>query len=312
MKYLISVFISLFLHSLACADTFPVKTFTKTIGPYNLKSASLGQIPVKAIKDGEFKIRFPEPIWVVAYRTEIVDPSGRPLAENYHCHSTFQTFLDNNRSRFHSDGRTFRGLFSDGYNTGLRLPAGFGVYYEKHESIDLIPMFNNRSTNIVEASMRLEVDYVPAGDLQKKIRPLYGTVQSVSHPHLYTVGPGIDRKDKEFQFSFDGTFRVIAVHIHPYGKRIELYNVTKKEMVWEAEATRSQEGQIIKMPLYNSDSGYGFNSQETYRLSVIYENPTKKEQDAMGGLFVLFSTDDDQAPVLNKPLNLPEADEHVH
>ncbi len=267
------------------------------LGPYDLEARGLQQMP-----GGSKRISFLEPLWVLSYKTKIVDPEGNKLHDNYHCHTMLQTFFSDRWMYQSDDGRPFKGLYSDGFTTELHLPEGFGVYFDKEEAIELMPMFNNRDPGVLKAGMQFTLEYVLAKDLEKPLKPLYGTLQSVQNPHLYKVGPGIDEREVEFQFPYEGTIHVMGVHIHPYGKFVEMFNETQGESVWKAVGNRGSDGQLINMPTYTSDEGYPFSPDEKYRLRVTYDNPTDKKQDAMGGLFILFTTKDDKPPTqLKKP-----------
>lgn len=283
-----------------------VQTLVRTIGPFPIHARALGQMGPKE------EITFPEAVWVVSYKTEVLDSNGNSLPNFINCHSMFQKFIDDGRKYASLDTYPFRGIYSDGYMMQLSLPEGFGVFFDKDEPVSFMPMFNNRAEEDYRPTVRVTIGYIPAKDLKTPLKPLYGTIQSVHNPHFYAVQPGPDQREVSFRFPYDGTIHLLAVHVHPYGKEVELFNQTKNEVVWKGVGTRNDEGKLIQMPHYESTEGYEFHNTEKYVLRVSYDNPTTKIQDAMGGLFILFSTKDDQPPVGNLPILDMQKMDHSH
>jgi hypothetical protein len=272
-----------------------VQTFSKVYGPYDLKPGGLMQMPTEEL------LTLDEPIWVIGYRTEIIDPQGRRLPDNLHCHTSFRTNFDDewmawSMAKRKPDGVPFKGMYSDGHTTELDFPDGFGLFFDEGESLWLNPMFNNRDPVELDAAMRISWEYISAADVQQPLRPLYSWIQSVVYPHLYMVQPGRDVKRIDFRLPYEGRIQFMAVHVHPYGRTVELFNVTKGESVWKSVGSVKEDGQLQSMPTYRSEEGYPFTPDEAYRLEVTYENPTGTEQDAMGGIWVFFSTSDDRMP----------------
>ena len=271
-------------------SVLPVKQAVANFGPYDLLPATLEQMPA-----GIYKMSFPEPIWLVGYKTEIVDEQGNVLPKELHCHTMFKTVYMDEWVKHH--GRPFKGLFSDGGTSELHVPEGFGIYYDTGEPVEVIPMFNNRHKEVVRAGMRSTIDYIKAEELDEPLTPLYSMIQSVVKPHLYLVDPGEDVKERVFKFPFTGTIHMMGVHIHPYGRSMELINETRGESVWKSVAELTDEGTVDNMPVYSDTTGYPINMDDSYRIRAIYGNPTNVKQDAMAGLVVLFSTDDGKMPL---------------
>ncbi|PYT09961.1 MAG: hypothetical protein DMF49_00575 [Acidobacteria bacterium] len=276
-----------------------VRKSVKVFGPYDLEAGGLMQVP-----GGRVPMTFPDRSWVLSYSTEVVDPEGRPLQNDLHCHTILWTWFTEEWRNRGFDGVPFRGLLSDGYTTGFRVPEGFGIFCDKDEPLSLLLAFNNRTPGVVRASYRVTVEYVLDSELTHPLTPLYGTLESVVTPHLYMVKPGTDVRERKFSFPYDGTIHAMAVHIHPYGKSIEMINDSRGETVWKAVGKKNGSGVLENMPFYVDAKGYSFRADETYRLRVTYENPTDKEQDAMAGVIVLFSTKDGKMP---RPTTPPPA-----
>ena len=227
-------------------------------------------------------LRFAEPVWVIGYRTDIVDARGESPHENFLCH----TFFGDQKVDQRQD-REMKGIYSDAFTTELRLPDGFGLYYTPDDDLQWMPMFNNRGEQSVRVAMRVELTLVRAKDLKKSLRPLYSTLRSVQVPLLFFVEPGRDERLVTFDMPFDGRIHVLGTHIHPHARSIELYNVSRKEIVWKG--TRSSDATGNSMGVYSSAVGYPVRAGETYKIVSVYENPTATPIDAMAGLFIFYS-----------------------
>jgi hypothetical protein len=285
----------------------PVRTEVKVVGPYEIEAGGLMRLP-----SGPQEISFPEPVWVVGYRTEIRDAEDVVLRDDFHCHTQLKTYFTDEWSKYSRDGAPFKGVFSDGYTTELRLPSGFGVYFEAGETIVMFPAFNNRSDRRLNAKMQIEIDYIADKDLSRPLEPLFATVVAVKQPHLYMVRPGIDERTIDLRFQYPGRIHFMAVHIHPYGESIELYNKTDGKSVWKAAGKRDGDGPLISMPTYDNKKGYAFDPEQEYMIRVRYNNSTDRIQDAMAGLFILFASADGKLPSPSEPPPDEAPHDHVH
>ena len=245
-----------------------------------LEPGALAHHLPRAMKD----VRVAEPVWIVGYRTEIRDSRGKPPLENYLCH----TFLGDQRVTQHED-QELKGIYSDAFTPEVRLPEGFGILVKADENLHWMPMFNNRGEDSTRVSMRVVLSAIRVKDLKKPLTPLYSTLQSVTVPHLYFVPPGRDEKSTTFKPSFDGRIHFLGTHIHPYGLSVELFNMSRKERVWEGKRRLDAQGRMVAMDVYSSAEGYPVRAGETYRITAVYENSTKAPIDAMAGLYVLYS-----------------------
>ena len=88
--------------------------------PVELDAGSLAHHSLGAMK----QLRFAEPVWVIGYKTEIVDARGESPSENFLCH----TFFGDQKVDQRQD-REMKAIYSDAFTSELRLPDGFGLYY---------------------------------------------------------------------------------------------------------------------------------------------------------------------------------------
>jgi len=240
-----------------------------------LESGALAHHLAQAMRD----FRFAEPVWMLAYRTEILDAQGRPPRENYLCH----TFFGDQRVVQRQD-QEMRGIYSDAFTPEVRLPEGFGIPLSPDDPLHWMPMFNNREDHPVRVRMKVTLTVIRAGDLRKPLRPLYSTLRSVQVPHLFFVPPGRDQRQVTFEVPFDGRIHFLGTHIHPYGESIELYNVSRNASVWKG--SRKKDG---SMETFSSAEGHAVRAGESFRITSVYRNPTSGPIDAMAGLYMLYS-----------------------
>jgi hypothetical protein len=180
-----------------------------------------------------------------------------------------------------------RGLYTDAFTPDVRLPEGFGVRIAAGEGIHWMPMFNNRGDSVTNVRMKFRLSVIREKDLRKPLTPLYATLRSVMVPHLYFVKPGGEVKSATFHMEFDGTIHFMGTHIHPYGLKVELFNVSRNELVWRGGRKRNEPAS--EMGVYSDVNGYAVKAGETFRVLAAYENPTNAPIDAMGGLYILYS-----------------------
>jgi hypothetical protein len=256
----------------------PVEALIHTYGPFALKPGLLQQMPPA------MQVVFPEELWLVGYRTEILDKAGSPLPRELQCH----TYIGTSMPAHHSHD-TVDGLFSDGYTPGLDLPQGFGIHVKSGEKLLWTPMFNNRSDETAWAAMRLELKVTRSRELSRTLKPLETTFRSVHEPDLYMAPPGRSTESSDFTLPVGHTIHVIGTHIHPYGTSIELVNTRRKQTVWKATGTHGADGKLVSMPVYSDVNGYEVRSGDAFRLIAIYDNPTRHPVDAMAGVFILYS-----------------------
>src|SRR5262249_35823757 len=136
--------------------------------------------------------------------------------------------------------------------------------------------------------MKVVLSLIRAKDLKKPLQPLHASLRSVQTPHLYFVSPGTDKRETTFTLPFNGRIHFLGTHLHPYGASVALYNVTRNEQGWKGIRTGGPES---PMQVYSSAEGYSIRAGEEYRITAVYDNPTKLSIDAMAGLFMLYSRD---------------------
>lgn len=230
------------------------------------------------------KLSFDEPIWIIGYETEIFTEDGQRPGGNYICH----TFLADREVGQHQK-QALRGVYSDHYNPKIRFPEGLGIRISAGETLTLMEMFNNRGEEAAVVGMHYTLTVIRESDLTQPLRPLYSMMRSVAMPHLYFVPPGRHSRNEMIDFEVSGHIHFMGPHIHPYGESVELYNVTRDELIWKGSTEAGPDGKLFGTETFSSAEGYAVNAGDQYRLTVTYNNTTDKNIDAMGGLFIFYA-----------------------
>jgi hypothetical protein len=264
-------------HSSAYGKTSDIEFGTEIV---ELESGVLAHHLPRAMRD--FAVG--EPVWIIGYRSDILDATGKTPRENYLCH----TFFGDQRVTQH-DGEEIRGIYSDSFTPELRLPDGFGIPLKPDENLHWMPMFNNREEQSARVSMKVRLTVIRGKDLKKPLTPLYSALYSVHAPHLYFVPPGRHEQTTDFKPAFNGAIHFMGTHIHPHGVSVELFNVSRQERIWKGMRKLDGEGRMVGMEVFSSAEGVPIRAGETYRVSAVYENPTQAPIDAMAGLYVLYA-----------------------
>jgi hypothetical protein len=232
-------------------------------------------------------LHFSEPVWVIGYKSAVVDRGGQPTLQNYLCH----TFFGDQKVVQRQDQR-MRAVYSDGFTPEVRLPEGYGLPLTPHDDLHWMPMFNNRDSSPTAVEMRIEVTVIRQKDLVKPLRRVYSTLRSVQVPHLFYVPPKRHEQQTTFPLTFNGRIHYIGTHIHPHGESIELFNMSRGERVWMGSMKKDADHRALAMETYSSAEGYPVRAGEVFRLTSVYRNPTTRPIDAMAAVFVFYSLAD--------------------
>ena len=150
--------------------------------------------------------------------------------------------------------------------------------------------------------VRLVLHYTPGG----RPWPLYRTYPwdiDVQYPlgrpgtgsKAFDLPPGRTERSWEGSPSISGTILGLGGHLHDYGVRLELLDVTTGELLWSGAPTTDRAGRVTSFPLARFYKWYRLGlhvvSTHRYRLTAIYDNPTGHVirdggMGAVAGLFV--------------------------
>ena len=230
-----------------------------------------------------------------AVRAEVVDESGRQLPIDLLHHMNVMD--PNQRELFLPISRR---ILAAGRETGeIRFPwLLLGSRFRAGEHILANAMLHN-PTNVDyrRVRVRLVLGYVPT----RRPWPLFSVIPwqlDVAFPvgdKSFTLPPGRSERSYEGSPAVAGKLLAISGHMHAYGRTIEFWDATTRELLWHGEPAPAPPGEPSPVPIgkFYGLTGIGLRitPEHRYRVRVIYENPTGETlveggMGVVGGLFI--------------------------
>jgi hypothetical protein len=277
------------------------RRFAVTVGPTDLPAHADHHM---VRQYGVQMVRLPRGGWLQGYVVEIVDASGRVLPRELIHHVEMIEF-----ERRDLLGPQIQRMVSIGKETPTELlPPGIGYPIRAGEPVGINAMLvNPTDTAYRGVYARITLPYAPAGG---PTRPL--DIFSISTDVTgalgvssdYDVPPGRSSVSHEFTVPLSGNLLAVGGHLHDFGRRLLLLNVTTGDTIYDALPTLDSLGKIATMPMGNlwRHGGYRISGGQRFRLTAFYDNPTGRTipHGAMGTLGGAFRPDAGQAwPALN-------------
>ncbi len=104
------------------------------------------------------------------------------------------------------------------------------------------------------------------------------------------------------KLKYDTTINSIDVHLHPFGRWIELRDVTTQETLFRAEARQRDSGiGLAAVQSYRSPAGIPVYTDHEYALVAHYDNDSSEPQDAMAVMYIGLHDKDFDRALLHDP-----------
>ena len=179
----------------------------------------------------------------------------------------------------------------------------FGMPFERGQRMITSAMLGNETAALYRgARVRLVLRYVPSGRPWPLYR-VYPWVMDVRFPlgrqpggsKAFDLQPGRTVHSWEASPAIRGTILGLGGHLHDYGVRLELTNVTTGEVMWHVEPVTDSLGRVLSVPLTRlyrwNRLGVRVVPEHRYRLTAVYQNPTGRVlrdggMAAIAGVFV--------------------------
>ncbi len=227
-----------------------------------------------------------ERAWVRRWAVAMEYADGTLAPGDLQCHAILS------KDRLLQQENLFRGLCTDGFTPTFELPDGFAIPVESNAQWLFQLMFNNRATEEREVRMRIDVDFLPDSERKQRLVPLKCFTEAVLYPQMYWVKPHErDVKTRTFPSPASGRVHAIGGHIHPYGKHLELVRESDGKVLHRATLSDATALEAQRLTTYSSKAGFYIREGELLRINAVYENPTDRPIDAMGGFFVFWDPD---------------------
>jgi hypothetical protein len=211
----------------------------------------------------------------------------------------------------------------------MPVAAIIGALPAEHRGLGFLGMvLNNHVTPIDQlALVRATIEYYRNGDLQRPLKKLFkvGLPIAVEDLARYEPPPGAPVQDDvathcvlvqgrnthwlvppgrqitRTRYSgflpegvASGTVHYAVVHLHNYGTRLRLTDLTSGKMLWETRVEyEPSRVQIERIPVYSSVEGFRIYADHTYEVEAHYENTSDVDVDAMALIDLYYHPDGD-------------------
>lgn len=235
--------------------------------------------------------------WLLGYHPRLVDDAGNAAPGRVLHHVAF---WNTGRSDFLCPNKEEHIFGAGGEMNDWPAIEGFGYRVARGGRIRIETMFHNPTdTAYPKTYLEVRVEYrtrLDAGPPPKSFYPAWFDVMECRDSG-YALKAGKSVTTGEFTLKHNGTLLGVGGHLHDYGERLVLENVTRNEPVAALSAALDAQGRILSMPVadFSAQGGYRLNQGERIRVSSTYDNRTGKllPEGAMGIVVGYFVPDDD-------------------
>lgn len=214
--------------------------------------------------------------WLTGFRARVVDPDGRELPSEILHH--INVVRPGHRELF---SPTMQRLAAAGQETGeIKVPFPFGVPLAAGDTLLVVAMLHNPTDEAVEATVvgRLHYD-TPAWLNRVGVQPFYMDVQPRPADAAFDLPPGRSTFAWEGRPAIDAEILGLGGHLHAHAVEIRLEEVRpegKARVLWQGRPRFREDGLVREIPrkTFLMRLGLGLSKDRTYRVVVVYENPT--------------------------------------
>lgn len=279
----------------------------------------------------------PELVWITGYSARMVDPQGRQKSQEFMCHDTLSFHSRESHGKLFgrvqaNQQRLF--TLSQGQER-VDFPEGFGIPLSSHEPLMLQSQVLNLREEGIGATISHRVETKFVTDRESKVPmkaltlvgggigldvldpqaqeppddPMGCAIDAGGQPtHAlpgrrvtshWVVKPGYEKRETNLgkMFPIDSKAHYISVHMHNYGKSLELFDVTAGKSVFKSNCSWSEDGKgLAEATHYSSTEGIAVFKNHQYKLISEYDNTSGKDQTAMAFIFVYIHNPDFEKP----------------
>lgn len=213
--------------------------------------------------------------WLHGFRIELVDGQGRAAPAELLHHVKVMS-------------RAQRELFSPimlrvigaGAETkAVHLPQALGYPLRRGDTLLVTAMLHNpTATSYNGLRVRIIVQYSPrtAPPEPEAVYPFFAHVTAPDSHSAYDLPPGLSQRSSLIQPAIAGRVIGLGGHLHRYGVRLTLEDVTAGTVLWKSEAVRDSAGNVLEVPtrFFLWRGGLRMQPDHVYRLTGVYLNPT--------------------------------------
>ncbi len=266
---------------------------TLRLGPLNLP-ARTDHMAVAQPPDMFWEVPFDG--WLVAYHPRLVDEAGNPVPGRLLHHVAF---WNTRRADFLCPNKQEHIFGAGGEMNDWPAVAGYGYPVARGDAIRIETMFHNPTGNAYPKTyLEVRVESRARGERAplKSVYPTWFDVMECGNS-AYELKPGKSVTLGQITLRYSGALLGVGGHVHDYGQRLVLENLTRGEEIAALNAAVDAEGRIVSMPVvaFFDRGGYRLNQGERIRVAATYDSRAGRPlpEGAMGIVVGYFVPDDD-------------------
>lgn len=285
-------------HGAAVSTTARIRTTREeevririAVGPFHLPAAGDPQ----AMQIARARtISLPAGGWFTGFRVRVVDGEGNELPASLIHHVNL--VLPRRRDLF-TPG-LYRLAAAGAETAPIELPWPLAIALGDGEGVIVVAMVHNRTDAPVhDATVEILLERQPFGLLPRiRVETIY--LDAIEHglgSHTWDLPPGPSQQSWEGSPAIPGRILALGGHVHRYGTRIRLEDVTETRILWDGSPELGPDGEIVAMPRgqFMTRLGIPLDPTHRYRITAFYDNPTGRTipGGAMGTIAGLFKPD---------------------
>jgi hypothetical protein len=189
-----------------------------------------------------------------------------------------------------------RRLFAAGSETqAASMPKLLGVPMKRGQRLFVSAMFHNPTgQSYLGSRLRVRLKYRTEGwFFPISVYPVYIDVMGHVGEKDFDLPPGRSERSWEGSPAIAGRLLAAGGHLHDHATSLRFEDVTRGEVLWETEPEVDSEGRVTAVPLgrFWWKGGIRLEPGHTYRLTVVYDNPTGEllidgGMGVLGGVFL--------------------------
>ena len=242
-----------------------------TIGPIDLP-ANAGHHAVE--NPPLVTAEIPIDAFLYGFDVEMVDADGNPITQRVLHHVNL---IDPDRRELFSP--VALRLFAAGSETQpASMPKVLGVPVRQGSRMLISAMFHNpTSRSYPGARLRVILKYRGEGWVFPiEVYPIYIDVMGHVGEKDFDLPPGSSQVTWEGSPAVAGRLLAAGGHLHDLAVELRFEDVTAGKMLWQTPPVVDEQGRTVAVPVgkFWWKGGIKLSPDHTYRLTVVYENPT--------------------------------------
>jgi hypothetical protein len=236
--------------------------------------------------------------WLLSYHPAMLDSKGTAVPGALLHHTAF---WNESRSDFLCHNKPEHIFGAGGELTDWRQIPGFGYHVQKGDRIRIDTMvYNPTSTSYDGVSLQVTIPYLDDASPApvKNFYPAWIDVKECGNSG-YDIPAGSSTKSGTVTVKYDGVLLGVGGHMHDYGQKLVLEDITKKETIATLDAKTDAAGKLVSMPvaMFFAKGGEKLTAGDELKITATYDNTSGKflHEGAMGIVVGYFVPSDPSA-----------------